>query len=89
MKKTIIVGNNIIITGNATTQANTFSLVNLSIWRNNSFFLLINNLGNWTGKIFGWSSPEAVEQPIEGSQTYQVGFDEDTQEREDVQEEIK
>ncbi len=83
------VGNNIIITGNATTQANTFSLVNLSIWRNNSFFLLINNLGNWTGKIFGWSSPEAVEQPIEGSQTYQVGFDEDTQEREDVQEENK
>lgn len=79
-------GNNIVITGSAAAQANTFSLVNLNIWRNNSFFLLINNLGNWTGKIFSWSSPEAVEQPIEGAQTYQAGFDGDIQEREDIQE---
>ncbi len=48
-------------TGDAQSQANTLSFVNQNILYNNWFKLLISNLGNWTGKIYGWSSPEAVE----------------------------
>lgn len=55
-------GNSLIQTGNAESQANSFSLVNTNIQRNNWFFLSINNLGSWLGKIFGWSSPEAIEE---------------------------
>jgi len=69
-------GENLIETGNAQAIANSFSLVNLNIWKNNWFFLLINNLGNWSGRIFGWSTPEASEEPTAGSEVFQVGLDE-------------
>ncbi|MFZ5365997.1 MAG: hypothetical protein ACOZBZ_01770 [Patescibacteria group bacterium] len=72
-------GDNLIVTGNAIAHANSFSLVNLNIFRNNWFFLIINNLGNWQGKIFGWSAPEAVEEPSVGSQVYQLGLNPESQ----------
>jgi len=79
-------GDNLITTGNATAHANTFSLVNLNIFRNNWFFLLINNLGNWQGKIFGWSAPSAEEEPQQGSQIFELRLGEPTGEVEgDVQ----
>lgn len=78
-------GNNLIETGDAQAVTNTFSLVNLNIFRNNWFFLIINNLGNWTGRIFGWSAPEAVEEPTEGSQAYQIGLGEPSQGGEGVE----
>jgi len=68
-------GESLIETGNAQAIANSFSLVNLNIWKNNWFFLLINNLGNWSGRIFGWSTPEASEEPTAGSEVFQVGLD--------------
>jgi uncharacterized repeat protein (TIGR01451 family) len=71
-------GDNLIKTGNAVSLANTFSLVNLNIFRNNWFFLLVNNLGNWTGRIFGWSAPSAQEIPQQGSQIFELGLNEPT-----------
>lgn len=72
-------GNNLIQTGNAQAMANTFSLVNLNIFQNNWFFLIINNLGNWQGKIFGWQVPSSVEEPAEGSQIFELGLNQPTQ----------
>lgn len=69
-------GENLIETGDAQAIANSFSLVNLNIWRNNWFFLLINNLGRWTGKIFGWSTPESAEEPLRGTQVFELGLEE-------------
>ena len=68
-------GENLIETGNAQAIANSFSLVNLNIWKNNWFFLLINNLGSWTGRIFGWSTPASSEEPQQGTQIFELGLD--------------
>ena len=79
-------GDNLIETGEAQAKANIFSLVNLNIWRNDWFFLIINNLGHWSGRIFGWSAPSAAEETSEGSQIYQLGLEEPVGEaEEDVQ----
>ena len=77
-------GENSLVTGNAQAKANSFSLVNLNIWGNNWFFLMFNNLGNWTGKTMGWSSPGGVETPSEGNQINQTGFNQPTGEGQDV-----
>ena len=68
-------GDNLITTGDATSVANSFSLVNLNILRNNWFFLLINNLGTWTGRIFGWSAPSATEDPSAGPSIFELGLE--------------
>lgn len=72
-------GENLMTTGNAVARSNSFSLVNLNVLRNNWFFLLINNLGDWTGEIFGWSGPSTVEEPNQESQVFQVGLNEQGQ----------
>ncbi|MFC1727294.1 hypothetical protein ACFL0Y_02105 [Patescibacteria group bacterium] len=59
--------------GDATALANVFSLVNLTVWQNDWFFLIINTLGGWTGQVFGWASPDGVESQDQESQTYQLG----------------
>lgn len=68
-------GDSFIGTGNATSQANSFVLVNTNIGLNNWFFLLVNPLGSWLGKIFGWSAPEAVEESVEDQAVFQLGPD--------------
>jgi len=68
-------GENLIETGQAQARVNTFSLVNFNLWRNNWFFLVVNHLGDWSGKIFSWSNPSAVEEADEDSQIYQLGLE--------------
>lgn len=68
-------GDSFIGTGNATSKANSFVLVNTNIGLNNWFFLLVNPLGSWLGKIFGWSAPEAVEDSVEDQVVFQLGPD--------------
>lgn len=70
------VGDNLITTGDATSVANSFSLLNLNIQHNNWFFLIINNLGSWTGRLFGWGTPSSSEDPIQGQSLYEIGLDE-------------
>lgn len=69
-------GNSLITTGDATAVANSFSLLNLNIQRNNWFFLIINNLGSWTGRLFGWGTSSSSEDPTQGPAIYKIGFDE-------------
>lgn len=78
-------GDSVIKTGDAVAISNVFSLVNLNVWQNSWFVLLINNLGNWTGKIFGWSTSEAKEEPQEGNQVFQVGMKQSANEEENLE----
>lgn len=78
-------GDSVIKTGGAVAIANVFSLVNLNIWQNSWFVLLINNLGNWTGRIFGWSTSEAKEEPQEGNQVFQVGMKQSASKEENLE----
>lgn len=69
-------GDSFIGTGDATSSANTLSLVNTNIQRNNWFLLIINNLGSWLGRIFGWTTPDAAEEPDgENPTVFQLGLD--------------
>lgn len=69
-------GDSFIGTGNATSSVNTLSLVNTNVKRNNWFLLIINNLGSWLGRIFGWTAPDAAEEPDEENSTiFQLGLD--------------
>jgi hypothetical protein len=43
-----------VISGDATSSANVKSIVNTNIVKNNFFFLMINNMGSWTGKVLNW-----------------------------------
>lgn len=43
-------------TGAAYAGAEVLNIVNTNIVKNNFFFLLINNLGSWTGKILNWDN---------------------------------
>jgi len=64
-------------TGKALAAANSTTLANASISRNNWFFLSINSLGSWWGQLFGWSAPDAAESPQDsGTNTFQLGLDE-------------
>lgn len=49
-----ISGNASIETGDAISQTGAVNLVNTDIVRNNWFFLMINNSGNWMGKVINW-----------------------------------
>ena len=44
-----------IISGAAYAGSEVVNIVNTSIVKNNFFFLMINNLGSWTGQISNWS----------------------------------
>ncbi len=65
-------GNNLATTGNATSQSNIYSLVGFDVVNNNWFFLLINNMGGWTGQILGWALPGGTQQPVTGTQVLQL-----------------
>lgn len=43
-----------ISTGSATSDSNAKTIANTNITQNNWFFLLINNMGSWSGKVLGW-----------------------------------
>lgn len=60
-------------TGDADSFSNNLSLINMDIRGGNWFFLILNNLGRWTGKIFGWSLPTAADRAVEGIGFYQTG----------------
>jgi uncharacterized repeat protein (TIGR01451 family) len=62
------------------------SAANLQIWANKNivmsdwFFFLVNHLGSWVGKIFGWGSPEAQADASPGNSTsFEVWSDQDSQ----------
>jgi len=61
-----VAGNNSIKTGESESQSNIIDFLNQNIQSNRWFYLLINALGNWSGRIFGWSAPQAVEERGEG-----------------------
>lgn len=58
-------GDNTIITGKAQAQTNNFSLANLDFYRQDYSFLVINDLGNWTGEVKGELLPEIIEETVE------------------------
>jgi len=41
--------------GEAYAESDVLNIVNTNIVKNNFFFLMINNLGSWTGKILNWN----------------------------------
>lgn len=49
--------------GGATAVTNTVNIVNTDINLNNWFLLMLNNMGDWSGKIVGWNSPTDVITP--------------------------
>lgn len=63
-------------TGNAKSAAQSFSVANLNVQRNNWFFMAINNLGSWLGYVLGWSAPGAVETTDTESNVYNIGLEE-------------
>lgn len=67
-------GDSLMTTGEATAHSNSFSLVNLNISQNNWFFLIINNLGHWSGSLFGRTSPSSQETPANGTLIHEVGL---------------
>ena len=68
--------NDLISTGNAQSQANSMSFLNINLFKNNWFFLMINSLGKRTGKILGWLYPDSVSEAQSGESLIynQVGF---------------
>lgn len=60
-------------TGNATAISNNYTVANMDYWKNNWFFLWLNNMGNWNGKTLGWSDPAAVEESDTKTQQFQIG----------------
>ena len=49
-------GDATILTGKASATSSGVNMVNTNIVRNNWFFLMINNAGNWTGQVFNWNN---------------------------------
>lgn len=45
-----------ITTGAATSASQVKTIANTNIVQNNWFFLMINNMGSWTGEVFGWNA---------------------------------
>lgn len=56
--------NSSLTTGTATAVANEKNLLNTNIVSNNWFFLLVNNLGHWTGSIIGWDQASGTYENI-------------------------
>lgn len=63
-----------ITTGEAQSVANNFTLANLDVFQNNWFFLLINNLGSWSGKIISWQAPGVGQSQSGVSGIYDMGL---------------
>lgn len=53
-----------ISTGSATSDSNVKTIANTNIVQNNWFFLLINNMGAWTGKTLGWNQNAQAFQEV-------------------------
>lgn len=66
-------GDNTINTGDAEAAARDLSLINLNLYQNDWFYLLMNILGSWNGKTYGWSNPGMAEEATEQSQAYEIG----------------
>jgi len=66
-------GNNTISTGDANASSRDLSLINLNLYQNDWFYLLMNVLGEWNGKTYSWSNPEVVEKTTGSSQAYEAG----------------
>ncbi|MFA6383462.1 MAG: hypothetical protein WCX17_03490 [Parcubacteria group bacterium] len=45
-----------ISTGEAQANASAVNLINTNLVKNNWFFLIINNAGNWVGRVMGWGA---------------------------------
>jgi len=52
-------------TGGASAGASAVNLVNTNIVKNNWFFLIINNAGNWVGKVINWGGDESQNNTYE------------------------
>lgn len=65
-------GDNILKTGYAFSFANSLSLVNLNLYRNDWFYILTNVLGDWNGMVYNWSNPGAVEERVGENQSYEI-----------------
>ena len=57
-------GSAIIDSGNATASSSSANLVNTNITKNNWFFLLINNAGNWMGRVINWNSDSGEQNTV-------------------------
>jgi uncharacterized repeat protein (TIGR01451 family) len=51
-------GKGSITTGDVASSVDVKDIINTNIISNNWFFLLINNMGTWTGKILGWDQAD-------------------------------
>lgn len=60
-------------TGDASSLSNSISLVNMNVWDSSWFFLILNNLGGWTGRVLGWNGQEGNPEP--GTSTFAAGGD--------------
>ena len=58
--------------GDATALTSSYSLVNLNLYLNNWFFLIVNKLGNWDGSVIGWQNPGSIEKQDQISQLYAI-----------------
>jgi uncharacterized repeat protein (TIGR01451 family) len=67
-----IAGDAAVGTGEAQSQSNALNLVNTNIIRNNWFYLLINNMGVWTGRIINWNK----DKPGDGAYAYDFDVNE-------------
>lgn len=65
--------NGSIITGSAIAISNSLSIVNFNLRGNNWFSLIVNRLGNWSGKVLGWSTPGTQEEQLNANASYQTG----------------
>lgn len=68
-----VAGNTEINTGTATAVTNTVNIINTDISLNRWFLLLLNNMGDWNGKILGWNGPTDVITPDVGVNIFQIG----------------
>ena len=59
-----------ISTGDAQASSNVQTVANTNITKNNWFFLMINNMGNWTGEVLGWDNATQSDQTL---YTYDFG----------------
>ncbi len=55
-----ITGEGSVSTGEAVTVTNVKNIVNTNIVRNNWFFLMVNNMGSWKGKVLGWDGGNSI-----------------------------
>ena len=61
---TITNGSATAVTGDANSSSNVQTVANTNITKNNWFFLMINNMGNWTGEVLGWDSATGSDQTL-------------------------